>query len=199
MGLVLRRNVGQSVTIYSTVDKSLGVVTITTRGHGVMEIDAPKNLAVMRSELLDEPIVSERSELGGKGPEQASSVKQALEFVCRAISEAETIREVDRHGSRAEAIASKAHEMHSRCLEALGGESQPVTKKLGEILHERPHLKVTGIRRLDADCEQIYATAMLGRLHLEMTWHDNWHAWSCRPATGIYQQIIIFMPRSSDD
>jgi sRNA-binding carbon storage regulator CsrA len=134
MGLVLRRNVGQSVTIYSTVDKSLGVVTITTRGHGVMEIDAPKNLAVMRSELLDEPIVSE-----------------------------------------------------------------PVTKKLGEILHERPHLKVTGIRRLDADCEQIYATAMIGRLHLEMTWHDNWHAWSCRPATGIYQQIIIFIPRSSDD
>jgi sRNA-binding carbon storage regulator CsrA len=189
--LVLTRRPGESIDVYDPNNAALGVIVITqgkiTGKHSSIAIDAPRHLAIKRSEL------------GGKGPEQVSSVRQALEFVCRAISEAETIREVDRHGSRAEAIASKAHEMHSRCLEALGGESEPVTKKLGEILHERPHLKVTGIRRLDADCEQIYATAMLGRLHLEMTWHDNWHAWSHRPATGIYQQLIIFVPRSSDD
>jgi sRNA-binding carbon storage regulator CsrA len=138
--LVLTRRPGESIDVYDPANAALGVIVITqgkiTGKHSSIAIDAPRHLAIKRSEL------------GGKGPEQVS---------------------------------------------------EPVTKKLGEIVRERPHLKVTGIRRLDADCEQIYATAMLGRLHLEMRWSEEWHAWSCRPATGIYQQIIIFIPRSSDD
>jgi sRNA-binding carbon storage regulator CsrA len=51
MGLVLRRNKGQSIEIFDPVDESLGVITITARGHGNIEIDAPKHLSVKRSEL----------------------------------------------------------------------------------------------------------------------------------------------------
>ena len=73
--------------------------------------------------------------------------------------------------------------------------SETVTKKLSEILRESPHLKVVGIRRRDAHCERIdNALARLGRLHLEMRWSEDWNAWSHRPLTGVYQQIIIFVP-----
>jgi sRNA-binding carbon storage regulator CsrA len=139
--LVLTRRPGESIDVYDPNNAALGVIVITqgkiTGKHSSIAIDAPRHLAIKRSEL------------GGKGPEQVS---------------------------------------------------EPVTKKLSEILLERPHLKVTGIRRRDAHCEQAEnVLARLGRLHLEMTWHDNWHAWSNRPATGIYQQLIIFVPRSSDE
>ena len=74
--------------------------------------------------------------------------------------------------------------------------SDPITKKLGEILAENPELRVNGIRRFDADFERIdNVAARLRQLHLEMTWHVEWNAWSSRPTTGIYQQIIIFVPR----
>ena len=119
-----------------------------------------------------------------------SSVRQALEFVCKTISDAETVREVSRHGSRAEALASKSHEMHSRCFEALDGEPKPVTKKLSEIIAENPKLQVNGIRRRDAHCEPIWNTVR--HQSLELTWCVD--AWSVRPAKGVYQQIIIFVP-----
>jgi hypothetical protein len=74
--------------------------------------------------------------------------------------------------------------------------SEPFTKKLSEILLERPHLKVCGIRRRDAHPERIdNAMARLGRLHMEMRWSAEWNAWSNRPEKGLYQQIIIFVPR----
>jgi len=119
-----------------------------------------------------------------------SSVRQALEFVCKTISEAETVREVSRHGSRAEALASKAQEMHNRCLEALDGEPRPITKKLSEIVAENPDLRVTGIRRRDAHCETI---CNFWRYEdFKLTWCVD--AWSCRLFIGAYQQIIIFVP-----
>jgi hypothetical protein len=45
--------------------------------------------------------------------------KDVLEFVCKTISDAETIGSVDRHGSRANAIANEAAEICRRCREAL--------------------------------------------------------------------------------
>jgi hypothetical protein len=138
----------------------------------------------MRSELLGEAIE----------PKPIDSTRDALEFVCKTISEAETVREVSRHGSRAEALASKAYEMHSRCLEALDGEPRPITKKLSEILAGDPNLRVWGVKRKTADC------VLLLSWHWgnpDMSWCDG--AWSCRPASGVYQQIMVFVPEDKDE
>ena len=68
--------------------------------------------------------------------------------------------------------------------------SEPVTKKLSEILAEKPHLRVWGIRRRDAHCETIWN--LLPYKDFKLTWYGA--AWSCRPFIGTYQQIIIFVP-----
>ena len=65
------------------------------------------------------------------------------------------------------------------------------TKKLPDILAENPKLRVWGIRRRDAHCEQIWNVSR--HYDLQLTWCVD--AWSVRPTTGIYQQIIIFVPR----
>jgi hypothetical protein len=71
----------------------------------------------------------------------------------------------------------------------------PITKKLWEILAENPELEVVAIKRGTAK------VLVVARCHLtewalsrELTWNDNWNAWSHRPASGVYQQIIVFMP-----
>jgi len=69
--------------------------------------------------------------------------------------------------------------------------SELVRKKLSEILAENPKLRVTGIRRRDAHCETIWNVCKYEDLTL--TWCVD--AWSHRPAKGVYQQIIIFVPR----
>jgi len=123
-----------------------------------------------------------------------SNVRQALEFVCKTISDSETVREVDRHGSRAEAIASKAQEMHSWCREALDGQPRPITKKIEAIL-EDVKLRVYGIKRGTSKCEPVFVLTD----DFDMTWNDNWNAWSCRPASGHYQQIMVFVPREDTE
>jgi hypothetical protein len=138
----------------------------------------------MRSELLGEAI----------DPQPVDSTQDALAFVCKTISEAETVREVSQHGSRAEALASKAHEMHSRCLEALDGEPKPVTKKLSEILAGDPNLRVWGVTRKNGDCVLMLSWHWREWSNLDMAWCDG--AWSCRPASGVYQQIMVFVPES---
>jgi len=49
MGLVVKRNVGQSMHVF---DNGLTVAVVTFKGHGKIEIDSPKQLTIMRSELL---------------------------------------------------------------------------------------------------------------------------------------------------
>ena len=74
--------------------------------------------------------------------------------------------------------------------------SEPITKKLSEILAENPELEVlVAIKRGTAKV-LVVALCHLTELALscELTWNDNWNAWSCRPASGVYQQIIVFMP-----
>ena len=71
-------------------------------------------------------------------------------------------------------------------------QATPVTKNLSEILAENPQLRVTGIRRRDANCEPIWSVSRLK--NLELTWCVD--AWSVRPTSGYYQQIIIFVPRA---
>ena len=69
--------------------------------------------------------------------------------------------------------------------------SEPITKKLSEIIAENPNLRVWGIRRRDAHLEQIWHPVR--HQSLELTWCVD--AWSVRPTSGYYQQIIIFVPR----
>ena len=73
MGLVLRRNKGQSIEIFSPSDEAFGVIKITPRCHGNIEIDAPKHLAVMRSELC--------SELSGKAIEPQPVTKKICDIL----------------------------------------------------------------------------------------------------------------------
>ena len=76
----------------------------------------------------------------------------------------------------------------------------PITKKLSEILAENIKLRVRGIRRRDAHCEEIVnPQGWFAWQVIAMQWSEDWNAWSCRPATGIYQQIIIFVPRGDDE
>ena len=140
MGLVLRRNKGQSIEIFSPSDEAFGVIKITPRCHGNIEIDAPKHLAVMRSELC--------SELSGK-----------------AI------------------------------------EPQPVTKKICDILADNPSLRVWAVTRKTAECVLIWLWSDALRRdewrNLDMTWCDG--AWSCRPVSGDYQQIMVFVPEDDNE
>jgi sRNA-binding carbon storage regulator CsrA len=134
MGLVLRRNKGESIEIFDPSDESLGVIKVTARGRGNIEIDAPKQLTVVRSELLGQPI-----------------------------------------------------------------EPKPITKKLSEIMSENPSVRVWGVKRKTADC------VLMLSWHweedewsdLDMAWCDG--AWSCRPASGVYQQVMIFVPEGDDE
>jgi hypothetical protein len=68
--------------------------------------------------------------------------------------------------------------------------SEPVKKTISEILADNPKLRVTAIRRHDAKVVEIRFCG----LQNELQWNENWNAWSHRPARGIYQQIIIFVP-----
>ena len=70
--------------------------------------------------------------------------------------------------------------------------TKPVTKKLYEILAEYPDARLWGITRRTADCVQLCLWPKL-----EMTWCDG--AWSCRPASGVYQQIMVFVPEDQDE
>jgi hypothetical protein len=68
--------------------------------------------------------------------------------------------------------------------------SEPVKKTISEILADNPKLRVTAIRRKGAKVVDVH---FLG-LQFVLQWSDNWNAWSHRPASGVYQQIIIFVP-----
>lgn len=71
----------------------------------------------------------------------------------------------------------------------------PITKNLTDILTDSPNLRAWGIRRRDGYPEQIvHPLVKFGRVSIEMTLHENWNAWSVRPATGVYQQICIYLP-----
>jgi hypothetical protein len=84
--------------------------------------------------------------------------------------------------------------MHSRCLEALDGEPKPVTKKLDDILRDEK-LRVYGIKRGTSKCEPLFVLTD----DFDMTWNDNWNAWSHRPASGVYQQIMVFVPEDDNE
>lgn len=60
---------------------------------------------------------------------QANIARAALEFVCNAVSEAETIGNVERFGSRAEALAAVAPDIVSRCKAALDSYGTGVASK----------------------------------------------------------------------
>jgi hypothetical protein len=49
----------------------------------------------------------------------------ALSFVCDTICDCETISRVERHGSRADALADVAPEIVARCRHALGNLKEP--------------------------------------------------------------------------
>ena len=87
----------------------------------------------------------------------------------------------------------KRSEISDKKAEPVIEENQPITKKLSEILAENPNIRVLGIRRRDAHCEQILNVSR--HYDLKLTWNEDWNAWSVRPFIGIYQQIIIFVPR----
>ena len=84
-------------------------------------------------------------------------------------------------------------------LDALAREPITITKKLSEIIAENPELRVTGIYRQSARCVKGWVWPDDQYASLAMRWHAEWHAWSCRPDVGIYQQIIIFVPREADE
>ena len=85
----------------------------------------------------------------------------------------------------------------ARDLDALARE--PITKKLREIIDENPNVRVTGILCRTAQCVDMWVWPDDQYASLAMRWHAEWHAWSCRPDVGIYQQIIIFVPRETDE
>jgi len=72
--------------------------------------------------------------------------------------------------------------------------SEPITKKLSEILAENDDLAITAVNRKTAHCNRFLSLWGFHIGDLEMRWNENWNAWSHRPASGVYQQIIIFMP-----
>jgi hypothetical protein len=76
-------------------------------------------------------------------------------------------------------------------------EPKPVTKKLSEIMADNPHLRVWAISRKTADCGIICSWDWEECGNLEMTWCDG--AWSCRPDSGVYQQIMVFVPEDDSD
>ena len=77
-------------------------------------------------------------------------------------------------------------------------EPKPVTKKLSEILLADSTLLVYGIKRGTAKCELVWIYTD-NACHLDMTWNDNFNAWSCRPASGMYQQVMVFVPEDQDE
>jgi len=66
--------------------------------------------------------------------------------------------------------------------------SEPITKKLSEIMAKNPHLRVWGVTRKTAEC----VLMLSWHWGVEMTWCDG--AWSCRPVGGRWQQIMVFVP-----
>jgi hypothetical protein len=78
-------------------------------------------------------------------------------------------------------------------------EPKPVTKKLLQIMAENPNLRVWAISRKTADCVLILSWHWEEDewSDLDMTWCDG--AWSCRPASGVYQQIMVFVPEDKDE
>jgi hypothetical protein len=67
--------------------------------------------------------------------------------------------------------------------------NKPVTKKLLQILAENPQLRVWAITRESAECVLMLSAEWS---NLEMACCDG--AWSCRPASEVYQQIMVFVP-----
>ena len=78
-------------------------------------------------------------------------------------------------------------------------EPLPITKKLREIIDDNTELRVTGIKRQSAKCVDMWPWGEDQYSGLTMRWHAEWNAWSCRPDVGIYQQIIIFVPKETDE
>ena len=75
-------------------------------------------------------------------------------------------------------------------------EPKPVTKKLSEILAGNDDLRVVAIKVATAKPLVIEKRQLTQwALSRDLTWNDNWNAWSMRPFNDIYQQIIIFVPR----
>jgi sRNA-binding carbon storage regulator CsrA len=75
-------------------------------------------------------------------------------------------------------------------------EPKPVTKKLLQILAENPNLRVWAITRESADCVLMLSWHWAEWSNLEMAWCDG--AWSCRPASGVYQQVMVFLPEDDN-
>jgi hypothetical protein len=71
--------------------------------------------------------------------------------------------------------------------------SKAITKKLSKILYGDSTLRVYAIKRQKpARCILAYSSELED---YDMRWYGSpWNAWSHRPATGVYQQIIIFVP-----
>lgn len=82
-------------------------------------------------------------------------------------------------------------------------EPKPITKKLIDILVDNNDLdlQVVAIKRGKPKMVVLYPNMpMVPSVgNSELAWSEEWHAWSCRPASGIYQQIIVFMPREDDE
>ena len=93
----------------------------------------------------------------------------------------------------------KRSEISDKKAEPVIEENQPITKKLIDILVENNDLdlQVIAIKRGKPKMVILYPNMpMLPSIgNSEMTWNEDWNAWSNRPESGVYQQIIIFMPR----
>ena len=74
----------------------------------------------------------------------------------------------------------------------------PITKKLIDILVDNNDLdlQVLAIKRGTSKMVVLYPNRPLLQSvgDVEMRWSEEWNAWSHRPASGVYQQIIVFMP-----
>jgi hypothetical protein len=66
-----------------------------------------------------------------------------------------------------------------------------MTKTVKKILADRPTARVIGINRR-GEAMRIFIPAYLHKI--EMTWNEDWQAWSARLAKGVYQQICVFTP-----
>ena len=67
-------------------------------------------------------------------------------------------------------------------------------RTIGDLMSDRPGLRLIGITRR-GDAFRIYQPLEeLLSPETELTWFEDWNAWSVRLGKGPYQQLCIFEP-----
>jgi len=72
----------------------------------------------------------------------------------------------------------------------------PTPKTIRELITARPELAVIGISK-KGGAERIWlARVTKVDFDIELSWFEDWSAWSVRLKSGPYQQICIFEPKT---